>query len=109
TGTGERGVMRREDILVEKRTLVDQLRAQLTRIEALQPEELNEALRVLGIDDQSTLKLTPLLLDAQAEEAKMLNSGLGELHPRVQALRAQRDIYRKQLSDQLESIKRAQK
>ena len=47
--------------------------------------------------------------DATAEEAKYLSSGLGENHPRVKSLRAQREVYKKTLSDQLVSIKRAQK
>jgi capsular exopolysaccharide synthesis family protein len=98
-----------ETLLVEKRALVDQLRNQLTRIEQLQPEELMEALRTLNIEDLTVVKTLPQLQEATAEEAKFLSSGLGENHPRVKSLRAQRDVYRKILDDQLESIKRAQK
>ncbi|MEQ1850328.1 MAG: polysaccharide biosynthesis tyrosine autokinase [Chthoniobacteraceae bacterium] len=98
-----------ETLLLEKRALVDQLRNQLTRIEQLQPEELMEALRTLNIVDETVLKVLPQLQEATAEEAKFLSSGLGENHPRVKSLRAQRDVYRKILDDQLGSIKRAQK
>ncbi len=106
---GDRPVTLTEQLKVEQGNVVDTLRGLLTRIEALQPTELMEALRALGIQDISTEKNIQLLLDAQAEEAKMLNSGLGENHPRVKALKAQAEIYKKQLSDQLESIRRAQK
>lgn len=106
---GDRPVAITENLRLEQRNVVDTLRGLLTRIEALQPTELMEALRALGIQDVSTEKNIQLLLDAQAEEARMLNSGLGENHPRLRALRAQSDIFKKQLADQLESIRRAQK
>ena len=98
-----------ETQLLEQRALVDKLRNQLKRIEELQAEELMEALRTLNIEDQTVLKTLPLLQDATAEEAKYLSSGLGENHPRVKSLRAQREVYKKTMSDQLVSIKRAQK
>ena len=95
--------------LLEQRALVEKLRNQLSKIEELQPEALMEVLRTLNIEDQTVLKTLPLLQDATAEEAKYLSSGLGENHPRVKSLRAQREVYKKTLSDQLGSIKRAQK
>jgi capsular exopolysaccharide synthesis family protein len=101
------GLGSNEQQVNEKRALVDQLRSQLTRIEQLKPEELMEALRLLGINDQTVEKTIPLLQDAKAEEAKFLSAGLGENHPRMKSLRAQRDVYTKILNDQLESIKRS--
>ena len=98
-----------EQTVVEKRNVVDALRNQLARIEELKPEELLEALRTLNIDDQTMMKTLPQLQDAQSEEAKLLNSGLGENHMRVRSLRAQRDVYRATLSQQLDSIKRSQR
>lgn len=105
----EKPLAMNEQLGVDKRNIVDQLRNQLTRIEQLQPEELLEALRTLNIDDPTMLKTLPLLQDAQAEEAKLLNSGLGENHMRVRSLRAQRDVYRATLAQQLDSIKRSQR
>ena len=93
--------------VAEKRAIVEQLRSQLQRIEQLRPEELMEAIRILGISDQTIEKTLPLLQDAKAEEAKFLSAGLGENHPRVKSLRAQREVYSKILADQLESIKRS--
>ena len=95
--------------VAEKRALVDQLRSQLQRIDQLKPEELMEALRILTISDQTVEKTVPLLQDAKAEEAKFLSAGLGENHLRIKSLRAQRDVYQKILTDQLDSIKRSLK
>ena len=105
----EKPLFMTEQTVVEKRTLVDQLRNTLTRIEELKPEELLEALRTLNIDDPTMMKTLPQLQDAQSEEAKLLNSGLGENHMRVRSLRAQRDVYRATLAQQLDSIKRSQR
>ena len=105
----EKPLYMNEQAVVEKRNLVDQMRNALNRIEELKPEELLEALRTLKIDDLTMVKTLPLLQDAQSEEAKLLNSGLGENHMRVRSLRAQRDVYRATLSQQLDSIKRSQR
>ena len=75
----------------------------------LKPEELMEAMRILNISDQTVEKTLPLLQDAKAEEAKYLSAGLGENHPRMKSLRAQREVYSTQLDDQLESIRRSLK
>jgi capsular exopolysaccharide synthesis family protein len=92
----------------EARAMVTMLSTQLQRIETLKPEELMDALRTLNIDDPTVLKNLPLRQDAMAEEARLLNSGVGENHPRVKALRAQRAVYEDILSRQLESIRRSQ-
>ena len=105
--TASTGILSSETQVAETRALVDRLRSQLMRIEQLKPEELMEALRILGITDATVEKTVPLLQDAKAEEAKFLSAGLGENHPRMKSLRAQREVYAKILTDQLESIKRS--
>jgi capsular exopolysaccharide synthesis family protein len=109
TISAERDLVGIETQVVEKRALVDQLRNQLKSIEQLKPEELKEALKILGISDQTVEKTIPLLQDANAEEAKFTSSGLGENHPRVKSLRAQREVYTKILNDALDSIRRSLK
>ncbi|MEA3213016.1 MAG: polysaccharide biosynthesis transport protein [Chthoniobacter sp.] len=89
----------------EQRALVSQLSTQIQRIERLGPGELLEALRALGIDDPTVLQNTPLLHQAMAEEARLLNSGVGTNHPRLKALGAQRVVYEGILSRQLDSIR----
>ncbi len=105
--TAPTGIATGETQLSETPALVDRLRSQLMRVEKLKPEELMEAARILGITDSTVEKTLPLLQDAKAEEAKFFSAGLGENHPRMKSLRAQREVYAKILSDQLDSIKRS--
>ena len=107
--SAQTGIISGENQVVEKRAIVEQMRNQLQRIEQLKPEELMEAIRVLGITDQTVETTLPKLQEAKAEEAKFLSAGLGENHPRVKSLRAQREVYQRILTDQLESIKRSLK
>jgi capsular exopolysaccharide synthesis family protein len=92
----------------EQEIRVLELERQLELINAMKPDELMQILRELKIEDPTVLKTLPLWQDAGAEEARLLNSGLGENHLRVKSLRAQRDAYGKILSDQLTSIRSAQ-
>ncbi len=92
----------------EARALVGQLSTQLQRIETLKPEELMDVLRTLNIDDATVSKNLPLRQDAMAEEARLQSSGVGENHPRLKAVRAQRAVYDDILSRQLDSIRRSQ-
>jgi len=92
----------------EQRVMVSQLTSQLQRIEKLQPSELMEALRALNIDDPTVTNNLPLFQAELAEDARLVNSGVGENHPRLKALRAQRAVHEDILSRQLDSIRRAQ-
>ena len=92
----------------EARAMVSMLSTQLQRIETLKPEELMDALRTLNIDDPTVLKILPLRQEEMAEEARLLNSGVGENHPKIKSLRAQRVVYEDLLSRQLDSIRRSQ-
>ncbi len=91
----------------EQQAKVDILRSQLSRIEQLKPEQLMEALRILNIEDPTISGKLPLFLEAGVEEAKILASGVGENHPRVRAIRSQKEVYSKILADQLDGMRRA--
>jgi polysaccharide biosynthesis transport protein len=91
----------------DQQAKVDILRSQLARIDVLKPEQLMEALRTLEIDDPTISGKLPLMLEAGVEEAKMLASGVGENHPRVKAIRSQKDVYAKILADQLDGLRRS--
>jgi succinoglycan biosynthesis transport protein ExoP len=92
----------------EQQIRVVELERQLELINALRPDEFMQVLRELKIEDSTVLKTLPLWQDAGTEEARLLASGLGENHPRVKSLRAQRAAYTKILDDQLTSIRNAQ-
>lgn len=73
----------------------------------LKPEELMTALTSLEIADPTINKVLPLFQDACSEEARLLNGGLGENHPRVKALRAQKDVFSKQLMEGIAAVRNA--
>lgn len=87
---------------------VVELERQLELINSLSPEQLQDALKTLGIDDPTVSRNLPLLQDASAERARLTSLGLGVNHPRIRALDAQMATYSKILSDQLNTIKTTQ-
>ena len=64
-------------------------------------------LPTLNIQDPTIQKILPNYQDAVAQETLLLNSGLGENHPRVKALRATEKVYTQQLEEQITSIRSA--
>jgi capsular exopolysaccharide synthesis family protein len=87
---------------------VVELERQLELINSLRPDELQDALKTLGIDDAVVARNLPLYQDTIAEKARLTNLGLGDNHPRIKALEAQMAAYAKILSDQLNTIKTTQ-
>ena len=84
---------------------IAELQTTLTQIEKLTPEELTSALRSLNLEDPTVTKVLPMYQEAFAEDARLANSGLGENHPRVKALRAQQAVYAKQLNEQIYALR----
>lgn len=89
----------------DQRVRVAELKTQLEQIEKLKPEEIMVALHLLNIDDPTITKILPLYQDSVAEEARMLNSGLGSKHPKLLSLRAQKVVYSQQLNDQIAALR----
>jgi succinoglycan biosynthesis transport protein ExoP len=92
----------------EQQLRVTEMERQLELIQNLAPEYLMNILPTLNIQDPTISKTLPLFQDTLATEAWLTSSGVGENHPRMKSLRAQKKTYSAILSDQLESIKRAQ-
>lgn len=90
----------------EQKIRVVELERQLELVNALGPEEFMQVLRALKIEDATVAQTLPLWQSASAEEARLLASGLGENHPRVKSIRAQRNTYRETLDDALTSIRK---
>ena len=65
-------------------------------------------LPTLNIQDPTISKTLPLFQDTLSAEAYLANSGLGENHPRMKAMRAQKKTYSSILADQLQSVRKAQ-
>ena len=87
------------------KTSIAGLKSQLSQVEQLKGDELMRALATLQINDPTIQQVLPKYQDAVSGEAALLNSGLGPNHPKVKSLAAARDVYTKQLTDQIGSIK----
>ncbi len=104
----ERELVSRSELSVnEMRARVAELETQLSETKKLEPEALMSALRTLNIEDGNVARIQPLYQSVMTEEARLLSSGLGQNHPRVKAIRAQKDVLDKQLSDEVEGLRAA--
>jgi succinoglycan biosynthesis transport protein ExoP len=100
-------VIKQEGEVNDAETKVATLSSKLEQIEKMKGEDLMRMLSTLEIQDPTIQKVLPNYHDAAAQEALLLNSGLGENHPKVKAVRAQKEVYTKQLEQQMVSIRSA--
>jgi succinoglycan biosynthesis transport protein ExoP len=98
-------VVKQEGAVNEAEAKVATLQSRMDQIEKLKGEELMRMLSTLDIQDPTIQKTLPAYQEAAAQVALLLNSGLGDRHPKVQALRASMDVYAKQLEQQVGSIR----
>jgi capsular exopolysaccharide synthesis family protein len=98
-------VVKQETEVNDAETKVATLSSKLEQIEKLQGEDLMRMLPTLEVQDPTLQKILPNYQDAVAQEALLLNSGLGENHPKVQSLRAARQVFTKQLEQQVGAIR----
>jgi succinoglycan biosynthesis transport protein ExoP len=88
-------------------TNVAVLSSKLQQIENLKGDDLMRMMPTLSIQDPTIQKILPNYQDAVAQEALLLNSGLGENHPKVKALRATKQVYVRQLEEQVGIVRSA--
>jgi succinoglycan biosynthesis transport protein ExoP len=100
-------VIKQEGEVNDAETKVATLSSKLEQIEKLKGEDLMRMLSTLEIQDPTIQKVLPNYHDAAGQEALLLNSGLGENHPKVKAIRAQKEVFTKQLEQQMTSIRSA--
>ncbi len=100
-------VIKQETEVNEVDMKVATLQSKLDQIEKLKGEDLMRMLATLDVQDPTIQKILPNYHDAVANQALLLNSGLGENHPKVKAVRATIDVYAKQLEQQVASIRSA--
>jgi polysaccharide biosynthesis transport protein len=100
-------ILKQEEGVNQAEMSVEALRSRLEQIRKLKGEELMRMLATLSIEDPTIQKILPNYQEAIAQDAFLLNSGLGENHPKVKALRASKAVYAKQLEEQVESIRSA--
>jgi succinoglycan biosynthesis transport protein ExoP len=100
-------VVKQEGEVNDAETKVATLSSKLDQIEKLRGDDLMRMMPTLDIQDPTLQKILPNYQDAVAQEALLLNSGLGENHPKVKALRATKEVYINQLEQQVSSIRTA--
>ena len=100
-------VVKQEQEVNDADTKVSVLSSQLEQIEKVKGEDLMRMMPTLNIQDPTILKILPAYQEAVANEALLLNSGLGENHPKVKALRATKEVFTKQLEEQVTNIRNA--
>jgi capsular exopolysaccharide synthesis family protein len=86
------------------RSEVATLRSRVEQLDRLEREDLMRAAGLLNLNDPIIEQKLPVYQTAQAEKARLLNSGLGKNHPDVKAQQAQMDVIEGQLSQQIDSI-----
>jgi len=80
------------------------LRSRVDQLDRLRRDDLMRAAGLLNLNDPIIQQKLPVYQTAQAEKARLLNSGLGKNHPDVRAQQAQIDVLARQLSEQIDSI-----
>lgn len=105
--SANQNVIKQEGEVNDAETKVATLKAKLQQIESLKGDDLMRMMPTLDIQDPTILKILPNYQEAVANEALLLNSGLGENHPRVKALRATKAVYVQELEQQVASVRDA--
>jgi len=100
-------VVKQEGEVNDAETKVATLSSALQQIESLKGDDLMRMMPTLNITDPTIQKILPSYQEAVANEAQLLNSGLGENHPKVKALRATKAVYVRQLEQQVSSVRDA--
>lgn len=102
-------VVKQEGLVNDAESQVAAMKTQLEELEGIKGEDLMRMLATMKIEDPTITKTLPAYQDTVAIEAQLTNSGLGENHPKVKALRATKQVYQKQLEDQVNMIRNALK
>ena len=101
-------VVRKQEIEVnDAEAKVAMLSSKLDQIEKVKGDELMRMLPTLDIPDVTLQKILSDYQEAVAQEALLLNSGLGENHPKVKAQRAAQEVYTRQLEQQVSGVRSA--
>lgn len=101
-------VIRKQELEVnEAEARVAALSSRVEQIEKLKGEDLMRMLPTLDLPDVTLQKILSNYQEAVASEALLLNSGLGENHPKVKAQRATEQVFKRQLEQQTNSIRSA--
>src|SRR6202045_1880089 len=98
-------VVKQEAEVNDAEAKIANLSSKLSQIENLKGDDLMRMMPTLDVQDPTIQKILPNYQDTVAQEALLLNSGLGENHPKVKSLRAARIVYTRQLEQQVGIIR----
>ena len=101
----DRNIMMIEGQLSEARIDLMKMQGQMVQILKLKPEELKEALRTLGVQDQTVERVMVELQIADTDYIRLYNAGLGENHPRLTGLKALKEKYTTDLAKSLDTVR----
>ena len=90
----------------DTRSEVATLRSRVAELDRLKSEDLMRAAGQLNLNDPIIEQKLPVYQSAQADKARMLNSGLGVNHPDVKAVQAEIDTIEGQLRKQIDSMRK---
>lgn len=94
-----------EQQVSSERLKVSALRAKYDQIAKLTDDQVMRSITTLEIQDPTISQILPQFQESSAEEARMLQSGLGANHPTVKSLRAKKEVMNKQLQAQIGSLR----
>lgn len=94
-----------ENTVSSERMKVTSLRSRYEQITSLTDDQILRSMATLQIDDPVLLKIFPEYQSLAAEEARMLNAGLGPRHPNILALRGTKTELQRQIDAQLSALR----
>jgi capsular exopolysaccharide synthesis family protein len=104
----ENDVVRKQEVEVnDVEAKVATLTSKLDQIQKVKGEELMRMLPTLELPDINLQKILSDYQSAAAQEALLLNSGLGENHPKVKAQQAAEQVFTHQLEQQVTGVRSA--
>jgi len=102
----ERTLVTVEEQVSEARLKNASLATKFAQISKMSDDQIMRSLRTLEIEDPTIQQVLPQYQEAVSDEARLLNSGLGPNHPTFRSLRAKREVYERQLADQIASLRK---
>jgi capsular exopolysaccharide synthesis family protein len=94
-----------ENTVSTERMKVASLRSRYEQISSLTDDQILRSMATLQIDDPVLLKLFPEYQSLAAEEARLLNAGLGPRHPTILALRGTKNEIQRQIDAQIAAMR----
>ncbi len=104
---GERVLLSVEQDVATQRLETAALRAKYRQLSQMTDDQIMRSIATLEVEDSTILQILPMYQEAASEEARLLNEGLGENHPMVKSQQAKTDVYWKQLTEQIASLRTA--